>query len=279
MRKYYSLLIAVFFTPLYLFSLTTLGSLKSTQQSAGVFYVLPGPIAKISTLDFDGLAADYLMLKIQSYYGGTIERTASPKVTDAEWRWMYDVLNVSSDLDPYFFDPYYFANSFFTWDAQMVKETNILLAKGNRFRDWDWLPSFYMGFNEFYFLHDNAKASEYLMQSSKKPGAAPILASLATRLAYKASRTEIAIMFLQQTIEGTKDKIERESLEKRLKALQRVFILEKAVTAYKMNSGRIPVSLNDLLSQGVLKRLPKDPYGGEFFIDKDGTVKTTSDLR
>jgi competence protein ComGC len=136
-----------------------------------------------------------------------------------------------------------------------------------------------MGFNEFYFLHDNAKASEYLMQSSKKPGAAPILASLATRLAYKASRTEIAIMFLQQTIEGTKDKIERESLEKRLKALQRVFILEKAVTAYKMNSGRIPVSLNDLLSQGVLKRLPKDPYGGEFFIDKDGTVKTTSDLR
>jgi len=280
MRRYYPLIIALLFAPVYLLCLSTLGPLrKAEQQSAGYSYTLPGPIAKIATLDYDGLAADYLMLNIQSYYGGTFERTERPRVKEAEWRWMYDVLTVSSDLDPYFFDPYYFANSFFTWDAQMVKETNILLAKGNHFRDWDWLPSFYMGFNEFYFLHDNAKASEYLMQSSKKPGATAILASLATRLAYKASRTEVAIMFLQQTIEGTKDKVEREALEKRLKTLQRIFFLENAVAAYKTKLGTVPGSLKDLIDQGLVKRIPTDPYGGVFFIDKDGVVKTTSDLR
>jgi len=280
MRKFYSLIIAFIFALLYLYSLTELVPFKKTeQQSAGLFYILPGPIAKITTLDYDGLAADYLMLKIQSYYGGALERTERPRVTEPEWLWMYDVLTVATELDPYFFDPYYFANSFFTWDAHMVKETNTLLAKGNRFRDWDWLPSFYMGFNEFYFLHDNAKASEYLMQSSKKPGADPFLPSLAVRLAYKASRTEIAIMFLQQTIEGTKDKVEREAFEKRLKALQRILFLEKAVAVYKTKLGAVPGSLKDLIDQGVVKRIPQDPYSGEFFIDKDGAVKTTSDLR
>lgn len=280
MRKFYPLIIAFIFALLYLYSLTTLEPLKKTeQQSAGFFYILPGPIAKITTLDYDGLAADYLMLKIQSYYGGTLERTERPRVTEAEWRWMYDVLTVATDLDPYFFDPYYFANSFFTWDAHMVKETNTLLTKGNRFRDWDWLPAFYIGFNEFYFLHDNAKASEYLMQSSKKPGAAPFLASLAVRLAYKSSRTEIAIMFLQQTIKESKDKVERETFEKRLKTLQRIFFLEKAITFFKTKQGSNPASLQDLIAQDVVSRIPQDPYGGKFYIDTDGSVKTTSDLR
>lgn len=280
MRKFYPLIIAFLFASLYLYSLTALEPLKKTeQQGAGFFYILPGPIAKITTLDYDGLAADYLMLNIQSYYGGTLERTERPRVTEAEWRWMYDVLTVATDLDPYFFDPYYFANSIFTWEAQMVKETNTLLTKGNRFRDWDWLPSFYLGFNEFYFLHDNAKASEYLMQSSKKSGAAPLLASLAVRLAYKASRTEVAIMFLQQTIEGTKDKREREMLENRLKTLQRIFFLEKAVAAFKTKQRGNPSSLQDLIVHGVVSRIPQDPYGGKFYIDIDGSVKTTSDMR
>ena len=280
MHKLYPLIIAILFVTLYLFSLTMLEPLKKAeQQSAGLYCILPSPITKIATLDYDGLASDYLMLKIQSYYGGTLERTELPRVTEAEWRWMYDVLTVATDLDPYFFDPYYFANSFFTWDAHMVKETNTLLTKGNRFRDWDWLPSFYIGFNEFYFLHDNAKASEYLMQSSKKPGAAPFLASLAVRLAYNASRTEIAIMFLQQTIDGTKDKLERETLEKRLKTLQRIFFLEKAVATFKTMQGSDPGSLDDLIAQGVVSRIPQDPYGGKFYIDTDGSVKTTSDMR
>ena len=191
---------------------------------------------------------------------------------------MYDVLNASTDLDPYFLDPYYFANANFTWEARMAKETNTLLSKGSRYREWDWMLPFFMGFNEFYFLHDNALASEYLMEAAKRPDAPPMMETLAVRLAYKGNRTKIAIVFIQETLKKTKDKITRKDLEIRLEILQDVLALEQAMEVYRGKYGKLPLDLKQLQARGIIAHIPKDPYGGEFFIDKDGSVKTTSDM-
>jgi len=39
---------------------------------------------------------------------------------------------------------------------------------------------------------------------------------------------------------------------------------------------RLPTTVKQLYEFGYLKSLPKDPYGGEFFIDQSGKVLTTS---
>ena len=49
-------------------------------------------------------------------------------------------------------DPYFYANAFLPWDAHMTEETNRLLEKGSRYRDWDWMLPFFIGFNDFFFL-------------------------------------------------------------------------------------------------------------------------------
>ncbi len=243
------------------------------------FYVLPSPLLKIMTFEFHGLTADYLFLKSLTFYGSTMERKEQPRIKDREWVWMYDVLNTATDLDPYFIDPYYFANASFTWGTGMVKETNDLLAKGSRYRDWDWMLPYFMGFNEFYFLKDNARASEYLMEGAKRPDAPLILTTLATRLEYESDRTKIAVDFLNETIEKTKDKTVREDLKNRLVSLNGILILEKAVEIYRSKYHKIPHDVKELQTSHILIQTPIDPFGGEYYIDSHGEVKITSDLR
>ena len=242
-------------------------------------YVLPSPILKIMALEFDGLASDYTFLKALVFFGSTFERKERPRLKEWEWRWMYNILNASTDLDPYFLDPYYVAQAQLTWEGNMVRETNTLLEKGSRYRDWDWMLPFYLGFNSFYFLHEDAKASEYLMEASKRPGASPMLASLAGRLAYKGKKTENAIIFLQEMIKRTEDESIRKQYETRLNALKVILFLERAVAVYQDRFKKQPERLDELIAKGVITAIPKDPYGGKFYIDKDGSIKTTSEMR
>ncbi|MBI5286952.1 MAG: hypothetical protein HY878_05100, partial [Deltaproteobacteria bacterium] len=226
-----------------------------------------------------GLASDYLFLQALVFMGSTLERQERPRVKEWEWRWMYNVLNASTDLDPYFLDPYYFGQAHLTWEGNLVRETNTMLEKGSRYRNWDWMLLFYAGFNSFYFLHEDANASEYLMEASKRPDASPSIASLAARLAYKGKRTENAIIFLQEMIKRTEDEDIRKHYETRLEALKGILFLERAVAFYKDRFGRMPDNLRELVDKGIIRGLPGDPYGGEFYIDKDGSIKTTSELR
>lgn len=242
-------------------------------------YVLPSPILKIMALEFDGLASDFLFLQALVFEGSTFERKERPRVKEWEYRWMYNTLNASTDLDPYFFDPYYFGEANLTWEGNMVREINTLLEKGSRFRDWDWALLFYAGFNSFYFLHEDANASEYLMEASKRPDASPMLASLAARLAYKGKKTENAIIFLQEILSITDDENTKKMYEKRLNALKAILFLERAAAAYQERFKKQPQSLDDLITKGAINDIPKDPYGGKFYIDKDGSIKTTSELR
>lgn len=242
-------------------------------------YVLPSPILKIMALEFDGLASDFLFLQAIVFEGSTFERKERPRVKEWEYRWIYNALSASTDLDPYFFDPYYFGNANLTWEGNLVKEMNVLLDKGSSFRDWDWTLPFYIGFNNFYFLQDNEKASEYLMKASKRPNSPSLLPTLAARLAYKAHRTENAIIFLQEIIRKTDDETTKKIYEKRLNALKTILFLERAAALYQERFKAKPEKLDDLLAKNIIREIPPDPYGGKFYIDKDGSIKTTSEMR
>ena len=252
---------------------------KSLPKDEDNAYVLPSPILKVMSLEFKGLTSDVMFLRAIVFFGGILERGNIQGAQKWEWGWLHDTLNASTDLDPYFFDPYYFAQAQLTWGANMIREVNVMLDKGIRHREWDWMLPFFVGFNHFYFLQENDKASEYLMTASKRPGASSLLASLATRLAYKGRRTENAIVFIEQMLKEEKNESVRKEFEARLEALKGILLLERAVGAYKERFGIAPFSLKDLITAGLINRLPEDPYGGEFYISIDGYIKTTSDLR
>jgi hypothetical protein len=278
MRSWRTLLIFIVLFPIHVFLLGKAGDgAKTLPRDEMEVSVIPAPILKITSLEFRGLASDLLFLKALVFYGSTFERKERPRITPLEWNWFYHELDAATDLDPYFIDPYLVANSFMTWEGGMIKETNALLEKASRFRDWDWMPPFYIGFNQFYFLHDNAKAAEYLYEASKRPGPSEQLVSIAARLEFKERNTETAIIFLEAILKKTDNEYIKKDFEDRIKMFRIRLFLEKAVAAYKIKYGVIPENLDAVLKKGIIREIPSDPYKGTFSLDRQGRVLSTSD--
>jgi tetratricopeptide (TPR) repeat protein len=243
-------------------------------QSKGI--ILPPLATRLISLEFKSIVADFLFARASQYFGGKIE---TRELTDRnDMQWLFNNLFVITDLDPYFEDPYYFGNALFTWDVGMVKEANFLLQRGTEARSWDFQMPFYLGFNKFYFLHEYREAADYLLIASRRPGAYAFLPTLAARLYNQAGKTESAIVFLKVFLENERDKRIRQSLEIRLDALQKMLFLERAVVQYRDRLGIMPRSLDSIIQARIIDSIPPDPYGGKFYLDKDGSIKTTSKL-
>jgi hypothetical protein len=252
---------------------------KLLPKSEDSTFMLPAPVLKIAALDFHGIVSDILFLNSLVFVGSTHERKERPRVKPWEWKWLYSMLDASTGLDPYFLDPYYFANAQFTWEALMIDENNLLLEKGSKYRDWDSSLPFYIGFNFFYFLQDNLNARKWLLEASKRPDAQPMYASLAAKLGYEKKRTENAISFLEEMSRRTDDEELKKKYETRLAFLRQVLKIEKAVESYKKKYGRKPADIRALIQTGMLQDIPTDPYGGQLYLDLDGKVKSTSELQ
>lgn len=243
----------------------------------GMSVVLPSPLLKITALEFDSVLADYLFLETMAFYGGTQARTDRPRVKEWEWQWLAQTTAAVTDLDPYFLDPYLFENATFTWEAGRVREANAILEKGSGYRTWDWMLPFFAGFNHFFFLQENERAAELLMEASRRPKADPILASIASKLAYKARRTETAIHFLEEILKRTEDFGTKQRFERRLEAFHNILALEKAVERYTERFRRSPKNINALIASGIVQELPSDPYGGRYYLDPSGNVRSTTE--
>jgi hypothetical protein len=281
MRKLSVIIIAlIFLTAVHVISLGKItDKFKQLSKGEESSFMIPAPILKIVTLDFHGIASDYLFLNALVFVGSTYERTERPRIKPWEWKWLYGTLDASTVLDPYFLDPYYFANGQLTWDALMIEEDNLLLAKGSQYREWDFSLPFYIGFNYFYFLQDNLNARTWLIEASRRPGAPPLYASLAGKLDYEKKHTENAINFIEEMSKRTEDEALKKKYETRLDFLRQVLKVENAVESFKKRFGRKPPDMQALIRMGMLQETPIDPYGGQFYLNGDSKVKSTSELQ
>lgn len=244
---------------------------------------LPAVVLDIMSVGNEGLFSDHLFLRALAFLGGASgdSQNASVKMrklTEKQWVWFEGQLEMATDLDPWFMDPYYVANSSLTWDAKHYTAANHLLEKGTKYRDWDWILPFYAGFNAFYFLGDTKEASRYLMIAANRPGGSSLLATLAARLSYEGNQTGSAIIFLRQIIRSGGTKYELKPVRERLKALEGIYAIEQGVTSYRQLFGHLPLQLEDLISTGMLTALPEEPYGGYYYLDLDGVVKSSTDF-
>jgi len=218
---------------------------------------------------------DLLWMKVTLTYGREdFDSTAKRE----DWNYLLRLTSRVIELNPSFFVPYLFAGTVLPWEAHMVDEANKLLERGTRNLPWDWRIYYFLGFNEFYFLGENEKAALHIMRASRLLNSPPYLIGLATRLLAKSGRTETAINFIQNILGQVENKKIRKELTLRLDALKKLKRIEEAVQEYAKRYGRYPNSIDELIMGGILKKIPKDPYGGKFYI-KEGKVWSTSSLR
>ena len=224
------------------------------------------------------LAAVYT-LKCIIYYGDVIRQWRAGLRPAAELSNMFGFLQSSVHLDPYNMDTYYFSQAAFTWEVGHAADVNRLLIYGMKYRDWDWLLPYFAGFNAGYFLKDYQTAAFYTERAAELSGNR-LLTTLASRYMLNSGAVEQAIAFLDAMIQDPRnqDNAFVESLKVRKAALLGILRLDQAVAKYKEKYTVLPKKLNDLVVSGILPKLPSDPYGGTFYLDEKGQVKTTSHL-
>ena len=235
-------------------------------------YMIPSKFSRILALGHQGLLSDFLFLKTATYIGGKPPQLLG----EADWQFVFRSLDVVTDLDPYFVDPYMLAEGLLAWDAGQPQLANQLLIKGTKYRTDDWRLPFFIGFNHFYFLKDYETASGYIMTAAQLPGSDAYLKTLAARLAYYGGKSKTALLFLQQMLTETNDPLLTKRLAQRLTALEGAVVIEEAIEKFKAQKGRVPEPLNELVTAGYLAELPVDPYGGQWGLLENGRVFSTS---
>jgi hypothetical protein len=244
------------------------------RRSAEAGYVMPAKFSRILAIEFQGLLSDYQLLRTITFYG---ERAMyGQQMVDADWDYVIRGLDVVTELDPYFLDPYVLAEGLLTWETGKIEEANRLLEKGRKSRDWDWQIPFFLGFNHFYFLQDFAQGAEYLMEASRLPGSPSFHPRHAARLGYFGNKAKTAIMFLEGNLAQSTDSRLRETLKLRLTAHKGAAIIEDALLAYQKRYQSSPDQLVDLVTKGYLPSLPEEPYGGKWVLLKNGRIFSTS---
>lgn len=239
-----------------------------------VNYVMPTEFTQAMALDFQGLAADLQLLQAIFFIGDKIEK--QEMVTLEDWDYFIELIDAVTDLDPYFWDPYYFASALLAWGPKNYPAAIMFLEKALKYRPDDVRIPFHLGFYYFYFLNDHEKAAEYMAIAAKKTDASPILATLASRFAYYAGNYEFSIDLLRQMLSKTRNEQIRNFYQKRLVALEGAVLLERAMARYRERFGQSPDDLKALVDEHFIDALPVEPYGGTWVVLKSGRVFSTS---
>jgi len=225
--------------------------------------------------DHKYLFAEYYVVKVLFYFGTLIDKQKNNINLKPEYLNMFKTLETAVKLDPYNMDAYYFTQAAFTWELGRARDVNRVLIYGMKYRTWDWTLPFYVAFNSAYFLKEYADAAEYMKKAADISGN-PLLTNLAARYFYETGRNDLGILFLETMEKGAKDQKVKDIYSLRRKALIAVNILSDGIKKFTAINGSPPADLQQLVSTGVISVVPKDPYGGTFYLDKDGMVRSTS---
>lgn len=238
-------------------------------------YVPQPEILKFTTADQKQFMSASLVWKVLIYFGGLFDRAMNRIYTPPDFAGMQSTIEAAVTLDPYNMDAYYFAQAVMVWDMKEVKAATELLEFGMKYRDWDWQLPYFAGFNSGYFLKDYDKAAKYFKRVGELTGN-ELSINLAGRYMYEAGQTDMAIAYLTAMERGAQNETIRRSFKIRLEAFKGVKIIEAACDAYEIKYGKKPASVQTLLDRGFIKEIPVDPYGGTFYIDEIGHIRSTS---
>jgi tetratricopeptide (TPR) repeat protein len=238
-------------------------------------YVPSVAALKSIAADHKELVAASLVLKVLMYFGGISEKAESQVVVPPDFMSMSRLLHGAVKLDPYNMDAYYFAQGFLTWDVKQYQLANNLLDFGMKYRTWDWYLPFFAGFNSAYFLKDFAAAAKYYQRAGDLSGS-DMSKLLAGRYMQESGQTDLAIAYLTAMEKGENNPALKKNYHLRLTAFKEVRRIELARDHYAKAGGTLPTTVDALIRSGLLSPPPSDPYGGQFYLELDGKVTTTS---
>ncbi|MBU6500617.1 MAG: hypothetical protein KGJ89_04140 [Patescibacteria group bacterium] len=186
----------------------------------------------------------------------------------------FDGLNLINTLDPRFAEPYVFTEIVLPSTAypQRISAAVAVGEKGVAQADKDWQIPFYLAAIYHLYLRDYTSSAKYFDLAAQMPGIPEVVKRFAINYGIIPDIRERTKNIWLAIYESTTD----QGLKARAKAYVGHYNildeLQKAVYDYKELYGKYPTAISDLVDKKILKEIPPDPFGLEFFVYSGGVV-------
>ena len=231
-----------------------------------------GEYLKPMLLGYHHLGADLLWLR-------TVQVLGKKHQSAEDFEWIYHALDVITDLDPQYVEPYRTGGLTLSEIAHRVDLGNRLLEKGLEQNPNSWWMPFNLGYNYFWHLRDPSRAAGYWARAASIPGSPRQSATLASALYAEAGSHDVALQVLATMREQATDARVKKTLEDQMGQVvidRDVTALEDAVARYRQRHGSLPRRLTDLVANGELSGLPQEPFDGEYQLNERTGAVTSS---
>lgn len=227
--------------------------------------LIPDPrVAQLAAVGFEAVVGDLHWLRAVQIVGskeGPVGKSAT----------IGALVDVATTLDPWVSHPYRFAAVWMTDDEASVRKANEIIRRGIEHHPHDWRGYFYLAFNHFFYLDEQAEAARALKPAVGLEGAPPYLARLAARLESKLGGLDASAAFLGELARQAGSEAEREAYLESLREIEterRARYLDAARAEFVRRHQRDIQSVEELVASGVLRELPPDPFGAGWEISK-----------
>ncbi len=206
-----------------------------------------------------------------------VQAAGSRRMSRGDYDRLAVLIRIVGNLDPRFVVPYLLGGLLLGDSPDHVGDALDILEKGRNNHPADWRFPFYTGYIRYFSLGDPLEGGKALMVASRIAGSPPYLTFLSTRMLSEGKKPETALAFLRGMVREETDPARLEILRKRMREViveRDIQFLERAVDAYRQNTGEAPATLTDLLRSGLIPRIPVEPHGGRYLLQPDGTVRS-----
>ncbi len=238
-------------------------------QREHLFYFPNARALHAYALGFDRAVADLLWMRTLVYFGGHYQ-------TDQDYRYLANMLDIITRLNPRHAPAYYMAAAVLPWMVGALEESRVLLNRAMVYFPGDGRWAYYQGINQFLFAGNRRLARHYLLRAVQRGYINPLSTALAARLQAESGTLESARDFVRQLLSDRQDSHMRAYLETELRDIETEIVLRR-VDRQLASLGPPPYRQSDLRRlEGMGIMLPKVlPDGGRVEIGPDGLSRSS----
>lgn len=175
-------------------------------------------------------------------------------------------------LNPAHEDNYYIAAAILPWNDE-VDAAQDVLQRAIAARPFDWQPIFYYAFDLYHFKRDPVAAAQWLLKASPRATDQNdrfAIENVAARWFEKGYEPRVAIGVVEGMANQAQEGGFKRYLKTRAARLRSLETLREAAVQFQSNTGRPLRDLQELVSAGLIRALPVDPFGFGYALDQEG---------
>ena len=232
------------------------------------------------SMGYEGLLADIYWTRVVQYFGR--KKLAGSARLDL----LGPLLQITTTLDPHLLIAYRFGAVFLAeappGGAGRPEQALYLLRRGIVANPHYWRFWQDVGFIYYWDLKDYSAAARAFETGSEQPGALPWMKAMAATVLAKGGDIPTSLeLWLQIYQHSDNEDLRRSALDHlaTLKAKEDLDLLNRLGAQFRGRYGRPPRSIEELVVEGLLAAVPRDPSGASYAIGPGGSITLGPDSR